>query len=108
MRGYVEPDAEAAGGTVIAIAIAEDLVGEIEFDAVEPAVLLDMRLVAVGGDRYLLQRHRHLRGGDIAQFVKGGEEFLVAGGEADPHARQVGALRQRLERDGVGEIRSRR
>ena len=76
MRGDVEPDAEAAGGTVIAVAVAEDLVGEIEFYAVEPAVLLDMGLVAVGGDRDMLQRHRHLRGGDIAQLVKGAKEFL--------------------------------
>ncbi len=53
-----------------------------------------MRLVAIGGDRDLLQRHRHLRGGDIAQFMKQAEKFLVAGGEADAHARQVRALRQ--------------
>src|SRR5947209_19060245 len=31
--GDVEPDAEAAGRTMIAVAIAEDLVGEIELDA---------------------------------------------------------------------------
>src|ERR1700737_2005242 len=44
---HIEPDAEAAGGTTIAIAIAENLIGEIEFDPVEPPVLLDMPLVAV-------------------------------------------------------------
>ena len=32
------------------------------------------------------------------------DEFLVAGGEADAQARQVGALRQRLERNHAGEI----
>src|SRR3954464_5427388 len=52
--GYVEPDAKTAGRAVVAIAVAEDLVGQIEFHAVQPAVLLDMRLVAVGGDRDLL------------------------------------------------------
>jgi hypothetical protein len=65
-----------------------------------------MGLIAIGGDRDLLQRHRHLRRGDIAQFVKHRQEFPVAGGKADPHAGQVGALGQRLKRDRVGEIRS--
>ena len=55
-------------GPPIAVAVAEDLVGEIEFLRVEPAVFLDMRLVAIGGDRDMLQRHRHLRRGDVAQF----------------------------------------
>src|SRR5205085_10308988 len=72
-RGHIEPDAESAGGPDIAIAIAEDLVGEIELDAVKPAVFLDMRLIAVSCDRDLLQRHRHLRCGDVAQLVKGAE-----------------------------------
>src|SRR5713101_79260 len=39
--GHIEPDAEAAGGPVIAIAIAENLIGEIKLDPVEPPVLLD-------------------------------------------------------------------
>ena len=52
----------------------------------------------------MLQRRRHLRGGDISQLEKGGEEFLVAGSEADAHTRQVRALRQRLECDHVGEV----
>ncbi len=64
-----------------------------------------MGLVAVGGDRHMLQWHRHLRRGDIAQLMKRGEEFLVAGGKADAHARQVGTFRQRLERDHVCEVR---
>ena len=102
----VEPDAEAAGRPHIAVAIPEDLVGEIELDAVEPSIFLDMRLVAIGGNRDMLQRHRHLRGGDVAQLVEGGEKFPVAGGEADAHARQVRALRQRLERNDVGKIGS--
>src|SRR5260370_11124411 len=55
---HIEPDAEAAGGPVIAIAISENLIGEIEFDPVEPPVLLDMRLVAVGRDRDMLQPPR--------------------------------------------------
>src|SRR3954447_24445189 len=56
MRGDVEPNAKTAGRTMIAVTAAEDLVGEIEFDAIQPPVLLDMRLVAIGGDRDLLQR----------------------------------------------------
>ena len=40
----------------------------------------------------------------IAQLVKGGEKLAVAGGKADAHARQVRALRQRLERDHIGEV----
>src|ERR1700738_999326 len=42
MGRHVEPDAEAAGGPDIAIAIAENLVGEIEFHSIEPPVLLDI------------------------------------------------------------------
>src|SRR6266700_7514091 len=42
MRRHVEPDAESAIGTAITEAVAEDLVGEIEFDSVKPAVFLDM------------------------------------------------------------------
>ncbi len=34
----------------------------------------------------MLQRHRHLGRGDVAQLVEHRQEFPVAGGEADPHA----------------------
>src|SRR5581483_6824769 len=102
----IEPDAEAAGRPLVAVAIAENLIGEIELDAIELAVLFDMNFVAVGGGRDMLQRHRNLRSGDIAQLMEGGEEFPVAGGKADAHARQVRALRQRLERDHAGEVGS--
>src|SRR6266852_984149 len=78
----IEPDAEAAGGPAIAIAIAKNLVGEIEFHSIEPPVLLDMRLVAIGRDGDMLQRHRYLGRGDIAQLVKCAEKFPVAGSEA--------------------------
>src|ERR1700676_73021 len=54
-RRYIEPDAEAAGRPAIAVAIAENLIGEIELDPVEPPVLLDMSLVAIGRDRDMLQ-----------------------------------------------------
>src|SRR5579883_1118902 len=102
--GHVEPDTEAAVGPLVAVAAAEDLVGEIELDAIEPAVLLDMRLVAIGRDRDMLQRHRHLRRRDVAQLEEQAEEPSVAGGKADAHARQIRALRQRLEGDHAGEI----
>src|ERR1700687_5298311 len=91
---HIKPDAEAAGGPAIAITTAENLVGEIELDPVERPVLLDMRLVAVGRDRDMLQRHRHLGRGDIAQLVKHPEKFPVAGGKADAHARQIRTPRQ--------------
>src|SRR5207302_5476672 len=104
-RGHIEPDAEAAGGPAIAIAIAEDPVGEIELDPVKPAVLFDMCLIAVSCDRDLLQRHRHLGCGDVAQLVEQAEKFFVAGREADAHAWQVRTLRRRLERYEVGAIR---
>ena len=52
---YVEPNTKAPGGPPIPITIAEDLVGEIEFDPVQPAVLLDMRLVAIGNGRDMLE-----------------------------------------------------
>ena len=64
-----------------------------------------MRLVAVGRDRDMLQRHRHLGCGDIAQLVKHTEKLLVAGRKTDPHARQVRALRQRLKRHDVCKVR---
>src|ERR1700744_3637722 len=56
----IEPDAKAAGGTPIAVAVAQDLVGDVELDAVKPAVFLDMGFVVVGGDRHILDRNRHL------------------------------------------------
>ena len=105
MLRHVEPDAEAAGGAAIAIAIAEDLVGEVELEPIKPPVLLDMRLVAIGRDRHVLERHGYLGRRDIAQLVKHREELPVAGGEANPHARQVRAFRQRLKRDRICKIR---
>ena len=75
MRRHVEPHAETAGRTMITITIAENLIGEIEFETVEPSVFLDMRLVAVGGDGDMLQWHRHLGRSDIAQLVIHCEKF---------------------------------
>ncbi len=104
MSGNVEPEKEAARRPLVAVAVADDLVGEIELCIVEPAVLFDVAFVAIGGDRDVLRRHRHLRRRDVAQFEKGGEEILVAGGKADAQARQVRALRQRMEYDHVVEV----
>src|SRR5262245_51764663 len=56
LRRDVKPEEESAGWTAIAVAIADDLVGEIEFSRVEPAIVLDMRLVAIGGDGHPLRR----------------------------------------------------
>ena len=105
LRADVEPEEEAAGRTLVAVAVADDLVGEIELGDVELAVVLDMGLVAVGRDGDLLRRHRHLRRRDVAQLDVAAEEAAVAGGEADAQSRQVGALRQRVEHDDVAEIR---
>ena len=101
-RADVEPEEEAAGRALVAVAVADDLIGEIEFRDVELAVLLDMGLVAIGRDRDLLRRHRHLRRRDVAQLDVAAEEAAVAGGEADAQAGQVGALGQRVEHHDVG------
>src|SRR5205085_9128385 len=77
----IEPDTEATVGALVAVAVAEDLVGEIELDLVEPAVLLDVRLVIVAGDANLLQRYRHLWCCDVAQLVKRREKAFVTGNE---------------------------
>ena len=69
-RADIEPEEKAAGRTLVAVAVADDLVGEIEFRAIELAVLFDMRFVVIGRDRDVLQRHRHLRRGDVAQLEK--------------------------------------
>jgi hypothetical protein len=61
-------------------------------------------LIAIGGDGDALQRRRHLRRGDIAQFQIARQEFAVARGEADAQARQARALRQRMKHDDVLEI----
>ena len=59
---------EAAGRPRIAVACADDLVGDVELLGVEPPVLLDVFFVAIGGDRDILRRHRHLRRCDVPQF----------------------------------------
>ena len=104
MGGDVEPEQEAAGRPPVAVAVAEDLVGEIELLRVERAALVDMRLVVIGGDRDALRRHRHLRRRHVAQLEEAGEELAVAGDEADAQAGQVRALRQRLEHHHVLEV----
>src|SRR5215472_15046264 len=42
-RRHVEPQIEAAGRPPVAVAIADDLIGEIELRRIEAAVLLHMR-----------------------------------------------------------------
>src|SRR5581483_12384862 len=46
----VEPEKKSARGTPVAIAPADDPVGEIEFLPIKTAVRFDMRLVFVSGD----------------------------------------------------------
>src|ERR1700677_1610767 len=50
LRGNVEPEEEAAGRPPIAVAVADYLVGEIEFLTIETAVCIDVRLIAVSGN----------------------------------------------------------
>jgi hypothetical protein len=53
-----------------------------------------MALVVIGGNANMLQRHRHLRRGDVAQFEERREEAAIAGGKAYAQARKRRALRQ--------------
>src|SRR2546421_487181 len=48
LLAHIEPEEEAAGRPLVAVAAADDLVGKIELRDIELAVLIDMRLVAVG------------------------------------------------------------
>src|SRR3984957_689337 len=83
LRRNVEPEKKSAGRAFVAVAVTDDLVGEIEFLAVEAPVLLDVLLVVIGGDGDMLHRRRHHGRGDVAQFEIGLHERAVAGGEAD-------------------------
>src|SRR6516164_355805 len=56
LRGNVEPQKEAAGGTPIAITIADNLIGEVELRPIETAIVLDMCLVVVSRDGDALRR----------------------------------------------------
>ena len=79
---HVEPEEEAAGRALVAVAVADDLVGEIELGAIERAVFFHVGLVVVGRDRDFLRRDRHLRRGDRTQVEEWLDEGLVAGDEA--------------------------
>ena len=69
---HIEPEEEAAGWTLVAVAVADDLIGEIEFGAVERAVFLHVRLVVIGRNRHFLRRHRsELAGLPVALFAMG-------------------------------------
>src|SRR5277367_830767 len=50
LRRNIQPQEKSSGRPAIAVTIADDLIGEIEFLAIETAVFLDLRLVAIGGD----------------------------------------------------------
>src|ERR1019366_2494908 len=58
---YVEPEKKSAGRTFVIVAVADDLVGEIELGRIELTIFPHMRLVAIGGDGDMLRRARHLR-----------------------------------------------
>ena len=104
LRRDVEPQKESARRPPVAVAGADDLIGEIEFLRVEPPVLRHVGLVAIGGDRHPLRRQRHLRRRDVPQLEEAREKPAVAGGKADAQPRQVRALGQRLELDHVREV----
>src|SRR5438477_10492205 len=49
----IEPEEKSTRWTLVPITVADDLVGEIEFRAIERAVFLHMRLVVIRCDRDL-------------------------------------------------------
>src|SRR5262249_14176030 len=98
------PEEKGGGWVSIIVAVADDLIGEIEFLAIEPPIVLDMLLVVIGGDGDMLERGRHLRRRDIAQFEKARQEFAVAGGKADAQSGKTRSLRQRMKDDDVLEV----
>src|SRR5262249_37852961 len=106
LRRNVEPEKESTRGTSIAVALADDLIGEIVFLRIEAAIFLHMPFIAIGGDRNALRRHRHLWRRNVAQLQKPGEECSIAGGKADAQPWQVGALRKRLELHHIRKVRS--
>ena len=53
---HVEPEEKSAGRPLVAVAVADDLVGEIELGVVQLAILFDMRLVVIGGDGDVLRK----------------------------------------------------
>src|SRR5579884_54856 len=64
----LQPQEEPALRPVEAVAAAEHRLGEVEFAAVERAVLLDMRLVAPQRRGRRLDRQRHLAPAIAAQM----------------------------------------
>src|SRR5262249_60187710 len=68
VRRNVEPEEESSGGTAVTVALTDDSIGKIVFLRIEATIFLDMCLVAVGGDRHALRRHRDLRRRDVAQL----------------------------------------
>src|SRR5262249_29094328 len=83
----LQPEKKSAGWPHVSVATADDLIGEIEFCGIELTVFLHMRFVAIGGDRHVLGRCRHLRRCDVAQFEIWREKSPIAGSEADTQAR---------------------
>src|SRR4029077_16025570 len=79
LLAHIEPEEEAAGRALVAVAAADDLVGKIELRDIELAVLLDVGFVAVSRDCDLLRRHRHLWRRDVAQLDVAAEEAAIAG-----------------------------
>src|SRR5690348_7061200 len=64
----IEPEKETSRRALVAVAIAENLIREIELGAIHRTVLLDVRLVGVSRDRDLLHRHGHLWRRDGAEI----------------------------------------
>src|SRR5262249_46921485 len=102
---HVEPEEEPTIGTPIAVAAAENCVCRFEFADIEVAVSIDMAFVAVGDDRNLLRRQRHLRGRNVAEFEEASDEATVASGKTNSQPGQAGTFGQGLEYDDILEIR---
>src|SRR5262249_14360867 len=72
---------------------------------IEVAVSIDMAFVAVGDDRNLLRRQRHLRGRNVAEFEEASDEATVASGKTNSQPGQAGTFGQGLEYEDILEIR---
>ena len=73
--------------TAGALAIADDVIGEIVLLHIEPPVFFDMRLIAIGGDGDALRREWDLRCRDVAQLQEAREEFSITRGKTDAQSR---------------------
>src|SRR5436305_7256600 len=93
----IEPQKEPAIRPVETIAAAEHRFGDIEFAAVEGAVLLDMGLIGPQCGRRCLDRQRHLTAAIAAQMREVTDQPRIAGDKARAQPGGARPLRQGVE-----------